>query len=105
MGLLLAAGALLPLYLGSEHAARVVREAVNRRIPGSVAWEDLTFFFPEGALAVSGAVLYSPDGREIARVERAYLDIALPLLLFKRIRVSELLPAQGRTPPANVPRR
>ncbi|MFW6181088.1 MAG: hypothetical protein ACOC8N_05010, partial [Spirochaetota bacterium] len=89
-GMLLASGALLPLYLSSAHAGRLLREAVNRRIPGSVTWDELTFLFPEGALAVTGAVLHSPEGEETARVERAYLDVVLPALLFRRIRVSEL---------------
>lgn len=63
------------LYLGTDHARRLMQTTVNRLIPGKVHWADTTLSIFEGAVALRAVRIEAPDGRVLISADRLSVDI------------------------------
>jgi len=64
------------IYLGTDHARRLVLTEINKNIPGKISWSENRFFFLRGGLDLKNVLLKGPAGDRLIALKRVCIDIS-----------------------------
>ncbi len=104
LALVLLLGAAGIAYLNTSGGQQRLAKAINRRIPGTLSWDDLALRPLAGALALDNLTVADPEGRAVLFAARAALDWQwLPLvqgrIVIRHLNIDQLrLDIQGQGP-------
>ena len=79
------------IYLGTDHAHRLIQGKVNEAIPGSIDFETLRFSWVKSELEVRNGALKGPSQEAMAGFERLFVDFTWLPLLKGAVRIKALV--------------
>ncbi|MCP4347883.1 MAG: hypothetical protein GY795_20460 [Desulfobacterales bacterium] len=78
-------------YLETNHAQQFIQGKINKAIPGTVSWEELSFSLVKGKIELKNVLLKDPADNKLAGFDRLFLDLSLSTLLKSDLTVETLI--------------
>ncbi|MFO7559830.1 MAG: translocation/assembly module TamB domain-containing protein [Desulfobacterales bacterium] len=73
------------IYLGTDHARRLILTEINKNIPGTISWRENRVSFFKGGVDLTDVLLQGPSGDLLIALERMCIDISWLELITGRL--------------------